>query len=644
MNVTQRDRDLGTAYAMKPSTSRTELTEVGRGTPMGELLRRYWHPVGLVGDATDVPRKVRALGEDLILFRDRHGRVGLLHARCCHRGTTLYYGKVEEDGIRCCYHGWKFDTEGHCLEQPCEPDGGQFRDKVRQPWYPVEERYGLIFAYMGPAEKKPVLPRYEALEKMDDGEFVEADDSSIGGGGPAVIPCNWLQHFENVVDPYHVPVLHGSFSGPQFTNMMASMPEVKFEMSPRGVTVRSIRNQDDGKIFYRVTEAALPDAPRGAQSAGRAIRPRRIDRLDAADRRHVLPHLCRRPGQAARRYRADALEIQRQVLVGHDRAGAPAIPRRLRGAGRPGAGDAAFRGAFRPERPRHPDGAADAERAARGDGGRARSDRRIVRAKRAAGRIRGGKFHSRGVSAASRLKKQFRGKPWSISRRKRPRQRRQRRRPSARRYYVLALLTAVYALNFLDRTIFNVLIEPIKKEFTLSDTTMGLLAGFGFVLFYSLLGIPIARVADRLNRRNIVAVAFAFWSAMTFLCGMAQSVATLALARIGVGIGESAGTPASQSMVADLFDKDERPRALGIYAIGTYLGVFLGYFIGGWVNQHYGWRMAFFSAGLPGIALAAVLWLTVSEPNRGAMAETFAPEPLGPTLAFSPRSRPLSSC
>jgi phenylpropionate dioxygenase-like ring-hydroxylating dioxygenase large terminal subunit len=272
MNITQRDRDLGTGYAMKPSVSRTELTEVGRGTPMGELLRRYWHPIGLTTDATDVPRKVRALGEDLILFRDRHGRIGLLHARCCHRGTTLYYGKVEEDGIRCCYHGWKFDTEGHCLEQPCEPDGGQFKDKVRQPWYPVQERYGLIFAYMGPAEKKPVLPRYHALETMDDGEFVEADDSSIGGGGPAVIPCNWLQHFENVVDPYHVPVLHGSFSGPQFTNMMASMPEVKFETSPRGVTVRSIRNQDDGKVFYRVTEAVLPNLrvvpnPRVAQFA-----------------------------------------------------------------------------------------------------------------------------------------------------------------------------------------------------------------------------------------------------------------------------------------------------------------------------------------------------------------------------------------
>src|SRR5580704_41756 len=206
--------------------------------------------------------------------------------------------------------------------------------------------------------------------------------------------------------------------------------------------------------------------------------------------------------------------------------------------------------------------------------------------------------------------------------------------PSAKRYYVLGILTLVYALNFLDRTIFNVLIEPIKKEFALSDTTMGLLAGFGFVLFYSLLGIPIARIADRVNRRNIVALAFAFWSAMTFLCGMASSVTTLALARIGVGIGESAGTPASQSLIADLFDKNDRPRALGIYAIGTYLGVFMGYFLGGYINQYYGWRMAFFTAGLPGIALAAILWLTISEPQRGAHAETFAPEPIGPTLGF----------
>ena len=116
-------------------------------------------------------------------------------------------------------------------------------------------------------------------------------------------------------------------------------------------------------------------------------------------------------------------------------------------------------------------------------------------------------------------------------------------KPSPTRYYALALLTIVYALNFLDRTIFNVLIEPIKKEFALSDTIMGLLAGFGFVVFYALCGIPIARIADRVNRRNIVAIAFAFWSAMTCLCGMAQNVTMMTLARMGVGAGESAGTP-----------------------------------------------------------------------------------------------------
>ena len=104
----------------------------------------------------------------------------------------------------------------------------------------MEERYGLIFAYMGPPSKKPVLPRYECLENMDEGEFVEADDTSIGGGGPAIIPCNWLQHYENVVDPFHVPVLHGSFSGAQFTSVMAAMPQVEFEATDAAVKVRRV--------------------------------------------------------------------------------------------------------------------------------------------------------------------------------------------------------------------------------------------------------------------------------------------------------------------------------------------------------------------------------------------------------------------
>jgi MFS family permease len=204
---------------------------------------------------------------------------------------------------------------------------------------------------------------------------------------------------------------------------------------------------------------------------------------------------------------------------------------------------------------------------------------------------------------------------------------------SQARYYTLALLTLIYALNFLDRTIFNVLIGPIKKEFQLSDTMLGLLAGFGFVLLYSVLGVPIARLADGSNRRNIVTAGLAFWSAMTALCGMAQNVAMLACARVGVSIGESAGTPASQSIIADLFAKAERPRALGVFAIGTYLGVFLGYFFGGWVNHCFGWRTTFIGASIPGIAIALLLRLTVAEPARqGDRGEKAMREAIGPHL------------
>ena len=250
--------DTGTAYGMPPPTYKEELTEVGPGTPMGELLRRYWHPVGMAADACDTPRKLRVLGEDLILFRDKTGRPGLVYPHCAHRGASLYYGKVEEGGIRCCYHGWMFDVHGHCVDQPCEPDGGRARDKVRQPWYPVQEQYGLVWAYMGPPEKKPVLPKYECLETLDEGEFLEADDNSIGGGGPKIIPCNWLQHYENLVDPFHVVILHAAFSGTQFVPQMAVMPQVSWDTQPLSVRTLSTRKLPDGKTLRRISEAGLP--------------------------------------------------------------------------------------------------------------------------------------------------------------------------------------------------------------------------------------------------------------------------------------------------------------------------------------------------------------------------------------------------
>ena len=250
--------DTATAYGRPAPSHKKHLTEVGPGTPMGELMRRYWHPVGLVSDATDTPRKLRVLGEDLILFRDKGGRPGLIHPNCAHRGASLYYGKVEERGIRCCYHGWMFDVEGRCVEQPCEPEGGRARDKVRQPWYPLQELYGLIWAYMGPPDKKPVLPRYECLETLAEGEFLETDDNSIGGGGPKIIPCNWLQHYDNLVDPFHVVVLHSTFSGTQFVEQMAVMPNVTWETAGHSVRTISIRKLADGKTLHRISEAGLP--------------------------------------------------------------------------------------------------------------------------------------------------------------------------------------------------------------------------------------------------------------------------------------------------------------------------------------------------------------------------------------------------
>ncbi|MGA9365995.1 MAG: Rieske 2Fe-2S domain-containing protein, partial [Steroidobacteraceae bacterium] len=224
------------AYSHVQGACKNELTRVARGTPMGELLRRYWHPIGLSEDASETPRMVRALGEDLVLFRDRAGRCGLLYPRCAHRGASLFYGRVEERGIRCCYHGWLFDVGGQCLEQPCESRNGAATARViHQPGYPVRERYGLIFAYMGPPASMPVLPRYNLLENLQPGEHLEADDSSIGSGGPTIVPCNWLQHFENVMDPFHVPILHGSFSGSQFTERMNLLPQVGFEATARGI-------------------------------------------------------------------------------------------------------------------------------------------------------------------------------------------------------------------------------------------------------------------------------------------------------------------------------------------------------------------------------------------------------------------------
>ena len=190
----------------------------------------------------------------------------------------------------------------------------------------------------------------------------------------------------------------------------------------------------------------------------------------------------------------------------------------------------------------------------------------------------------------------------------------------SRRNYVLGILVVVYTFNFIDRQILSILLEPIKNELQLSDTQLGFLTGFAFAAFYATLGIPIARLADRTNRRNLIAIALVVWSGMTALSGIATNYWQLLLARIGVGVGEAGCSPAAHSMVADYFPAHQRATALGIYSLGIPIGILFGFLAGGWINQIFGWRLAFFVVGLPGIALALVVWLTVREPPRG-MAE-----------------------
>lgn len=201
------------------------------------------------------------------------------------------------------------------------------------------------------------------------------------------------------------------------------------------------------------------------------------------------------------------------------------------------------------------------------------------------------------------------------------------------RYYVLALLCVIYALNFLDRNVISILVDPIKNELKVSDTYMGSLSGFAFAVLYSVLGIPIARWADVGNRRNIVTLGLTIWSAMTALSGTAMNFWHLALARIGVGIGEAAGAPPSHSMISDYFPPEKRSQAMAVFQSSIYIGLALGYLLGGWINQFYGWRVAFVCAGLPGLILALLLYLTVREPIRGASDAASGPQPTRATLA-----------
>ena len=183
--------------------------------------------------------------------------------------------------------------------------------------------------------------------------------------------------------------------------------------------------------------------------------------------------------------------------------------------------------------------------------------------------------------------------------------------------YAVGILSTGYLFNFADRQILSILMQPIKREMQLSDTELGFLSGLAFAMFYSVMGFPIARLADKYSRVNILSICIGLWSIMTLFSGMAGNFVQLLAARMGVGIGEAGGNPASHSLIADYVPAERRSSALGIFALGVPLGLLVGFLLGGWLEQLYGWRTAFLALGFPGVVLAAVLYFSLDEPPRG---------------------------
>ena len=226
-----------------------ELVRVGPGTPCGEYLRRFWQPVAFARDLGDVPVRIRIMCEDLVVFRDKAGRVGLLQLHCTHRGTSLEYGLIADRGIRCCYHGWVYDVDGRCLETPGEPAGSRFRERVWQGAYLTHELAGLVFAYLGPPDRRPPFPMYDSYDVpgyrlMPAAEFA--------------LPCNWLQVKDNSMDPVHTAFLHALSSGYQFTEAFGAVPEIDWRLTDAGMVYLATRRVGD-LVWVRVCDFMPPN-------------------------------------------------------------------------------------------------------------------------------------------------------------------------------------------------------------------------------------------------------------------------------------------------------------------------------------------------------------------------------------------------
>ena len=227
-----------------------ELTHVGPGTVCGEFMRRFWQPVILSEELKEFPVAIRILGEDLVAFRDRSGRVGVLHRHCSHRAASLEFGIIEESGLRCCYHGWLYGVDGEILDTPGEPAESPIKDNLCHGAYPVVEKNGLVFAYFGPPDDKPDFP----VKDTDDtpGNMIKAFSTFI--------PCNWLQQHENNMDPAHSVFLHTRSAGPQFTPEFGEMPVLEFTETNdgNGMIYIASRRVDD-RVWVRTFQTFLPN-------------------------------------------------------------------------------------------------------------------------------------------------------------------------------------------------------------------------------------------------------------------------------------------------------------------------------------------------------------------------------------------------
>ncbi|MBV8457186.1 MAG: aromatic ring-hydroxylating dioxygenase subunit alpha [Acetobacteraceae bacterium] len=226
-----------------------ELTHIGPGTVCGEYFRRFWQPVCYSDELRDLPYRVRLLGEDLVVFRDQRGAVGVLHLHCPHRGTSLEYGLIGARGIRCCYHGWLFDVDGTILETPGEPADSTLKDRLCHGAYPAHEAHGIVFAYFGPPDAKPPFPAYDSLARPG---------FRTVPGQKYAYACNWLQILENSMDPAHTAFLHTIVSGAVFTEEFGVLPELDFLETPIGMIYIATRRVGEN-VWARMVQNIMPN-------------------------------------------------------------------------------------------------------------------------------------------------------------------------------------------------------------------------------------------------------------------------------------------------------------------------------------------------------------------------------------------------